>query len=131
MAKRGKAQGADVGCLKTKQPFGLAGLWEVWRKPDGKRVESFTIVTTEPNELVRPFHNRMPVILRPEEEEHWLDAPRTPFAKAQSLLKPLPADLMDAYEVSPIVNSANHDGPECIQPVSDDDAANRGLLSLL
>jgi putative SOS response-associated peptidase YedK len=49
---------------KTKEPFALAGLWDVWRKPDRKRVESFTIITTEPNELVRPIHNRMPVILR-------------------------------------------------------------------
>jgi len=48
--------------LKTKEPFAFAGLWDVWRKPDGKRVESFTIITTEPNELVRPIHNRMPVI---------------------------------------------------------------------
>ena len=55
--------------LKNRQPFGLAGLWDVWRKPDGKRVESFTIITTEPNELVRPIHNRMPVILQPEHEE--------------------------------------------------------------
>ena len=49
--------------LRSREPFGLAGLWDVWRKPDGKRVESFTIITTEPNELVRPIHNRMPVIL--------------------------------------------------------------------
>ncbi|HEY6363490.1 MAG TPA: SOS response-associated peptidase family protein [Candidatus Binatia bacterium] len=52
--------------LKTKEPFTFAGLWDVWRKPDGKRLESFTIITTEPNELVRPVHNRMPVILRPD-----------------------------------------------------------------
>jgi putative SOS response-associated peptidase YedK len=49
--------------LKTKEPFAFAGLWDVWRKLDGKKVESFTIITTEPNELVRPVHNRMPVIL--------------------------------------------------------------------
>ena len=55
--------------LKSREPFGLAGLWDVWRKPDGKRVESFTIITTEPNELVRPVHNRMPVILCREDEE--------------------------------------------------------------
>jgi putative SOS response-associated peptidase YedK len=75
--------------LKNREAFGLAGLWDVWRKPDGKRVESFTIITTEPNELVRPIHNRMPVILRPEDEEQWLDASRTPFVKAKSLLKTL------------------------------------------
>ena len=60
--------------LKNREPFAIAGLWDVWRKPDGKRVESFTIITTEPNELLRPIHNRMPVILRPNDEEQWLDA---------------------------------------------------------
>jgi putative SOS response-associated peptidase YedK len=117
--------------LKTKEPFGLAGLWDVWRKPDGKRVESFTIITTDPNELVRPIHNRMPVILRPEDEERWLDASRTPFVKAQSLLKPLPEELMDAHDVSPIVNSAKYDGPECIRPVSEEEIPRTGQLSLL
>jgi putative SOS response-associated peptidase YedK len=107
--------------LKTKEPFAFAGLWDVWRKPDGKRVESFTIITTEPNELVRPVHNRMPVILRPEDEEQWLDVSRTPFAKAKSALKPYPDELMDAHDVSAVVNSAKYDGPECIQPVSDDE----------
>jgi putative SOS response-associated peptidase YedK len=117
--------------LKSKEPFALAGLWDVWRKPDGNRVESFTIVTTEPNELVRPIHNRMPVIIRPEDEERWLDASRTPFVKAQSLLKPYPDELRDAHEVSPIVNSAKYDGPECIRPVSDDERPRGGQLSLL
>ena len=110
---------------------GIVGLWDVWRKPDGKRVESFTIITTEPNELVRPVHNRMPVILRPEDEEQWLDASRIPFAKAKSLLKPYPEELMDAHDVSTIVNSAKYDGPECVRPVSDDDIPNTGQLSLL
>ena len=71
-------------------------------------------------------HNRMPVIIRPEDEEQWLDASRTSFAKAQSLLKPLPDDLMDAHDVSLIVNSAKYDGPECIQPVSEDEIPPRG-----
>jgi putative SOS response-associated peptidase YedK len=101
----------------------------VWRKPDGKRVESFTIITTEPNELVQPIHNRMPVILRRKDEDQWLDVYRTSFAKAQSLLKPYPDELMDAHDVSPIVNSAKYDGPECIQPVSDNELP-RGQLSL-
>jgi len=117
--------------LKNREPFGLAGLWDVWRKPDGKRVESFTIITTEPNELVRPIHNRMPVILRPEDEDQWLDASRTLFVKAKSLLKPYPEELMDAHDVSPVVNSAKYDGPECIQPISDDEIPRGGQLSLL
>jgi putative SOS response-associated peptidase YedK len=97
--------------LKNQEPFGMAGLWDVWRNPDGKRVESFTIITTEPNVLVRPIHNRMPVILRPQDEDQWLDTNRTTFAKAQSLLKPFPDELMDAHDVSPIANSAKYDGP--------------------
>jgi putative SOS response-associated peptidase YedK len=76
-------------------------LWNVWCKPGGGKVESFTIITTEPNELVRPIHNRMAVILRREDEEKWLDASRTTsFGKARSLLKPYPGELMDAQQES-------------------------------
>src|SRR5215831_3590315 len=107
--------------LKTKEPFALAGLWDLWHKPDGKKVESFTILTIEPNDLIEPIHNRMPVILHREDEEQWLNVYRTPYAKAQSVLKPLPAELMDAHDVSSIVNSAQYDGPECIQPVLDNE----------
>ena len=117
--------------LKSKKPFALAGLWDVWRKPDGKKIESFTIITTEPNELIETLHNQMPAILRAEDEEEWLDATRTSFAKAQSLLKPFPPELMDAHDVSPVVNSARYDGPECIQPFSDDEIPRGGQLSLL
>jgi len=117
--------------LKTKEPFALAGLWDVWRKPDGGKMESFTIITTEPNDLIQPIHNRMPVILCREDEEEWLDASRTVFSKARSLLKPYPAELMDAHDVSTIVNSAKYDGPECIQPLSDDEIPSAGQLSLL
>jgi putative SOS response-associated peptidase YedK len=73
----------------------------------------------------------MPVILRPEDEEQWLDPSRIPFAKAKSLLKPYPEELMDAHDVSTIVNSAKYDGPECIRPVSDDEIPHVGQLSLL
>jgi putative SOS response-associated peptidase YedK len=73
----------------------------------------------------------MPVILRLEDEEQWLDASRTAFAKARSLVKPLPAELMDAHDVSIIVKSAKYDGPDCIRPVSDDVTPRAGQLSLL
>jgi putative SOS response-associated peptidase YedK len=117
--------------LTSREPFGLAGLWDVWRNPDGTSVASFTIITTEPNELVRPIHDRMPVILRPADEEEWLDVSRTSFGKARSLLKPYPAELMDAHDVSILVNSAKYDGPECIQSVSDGKRPRTGQLSLL
>ena len=114
-----------------RQPFVFTGLWDVWRKPDGTPVESFTVITSEPNELLRPIHNRMPVILRPQDEGKWLDASRTPFVKAKALFKPYPAELMDTHDVSTIVNSAKYDGPECIQPVSKDEIPSPGQLSLL
>jgi putative SOS response-associated peptidase YedK len=125
--KEGKRKVPMWVYLKSHKLFALAGLWDVWRKPDGGKVESFTVITIEPNDLIQPIHNRMPVILRPEDEGQWLDASRTPFAKAKSLLKPYPAEVMDAHDVSTI---AKYDGPECIQPVSDDETP-RGQLSLL
>jgi putative SOS response-associated peptidase YedK len=73
----------------------------------------------------------MPVILQPEDEEPWLDTSRTPFVKAKSLLKPYPDELMDAHDVSQVVNSAKYDGPECIRPVSDDEIPGGRQLSLL
>jgi putative SOS response-associated peptidase YedK len=68
------------------------------------------------------------MILRPEDEEQWLDASRTPFARAKSLLQPYPDELMNAHDVSPIVNSAKYDGPDCIQPVSDDEIPSGGQV---
>ena len=126
-ARKGSGK-CRCGYITRLRAFRLAGLWDVWRKPDGKRVESFTIITTEPNELVRPIHNRMPVILRPEDEDQWLDASRTPFVKAQSLLKLYPDELMDAHDVSTVVNSAKYDGPGCIQPVSDNEMPRGGAV---
>jgi putative SOS response-associated peptidase YedK len=106
--------------LRSSEPFAFAGLWDTWRKPNGNKLDTFTIITTEPNELMRPIHNRMPVILRREDEEQWLDVSRTSFAKSRSLLKPYPDELMYAHDVSQLVNSAKYDGPECIEPVLDD-----------
>ena len=103
--------------LKSEEPFGLAGLWDTWKKPDGTLLESFTIITTEPNELMRTIHRRMPVILHRDDEERWLDCAATPFDKVQSLLKPFPAELMAAHEVSKRVNNPKYDAPDCSAPV--------------
>ena len=86
--------------LKSKEPFAFAGLWDLWCKPDGNNLETFTVITTEPNELMRPIHNRMPVILRREDEEQWLDVSRARFEKARFVLKPYSAELMNAHDVS-------------------------------
>lgn len=101
--------------LKSEEPFGLAGLWDTWKQPDGIVLESFAIITTEPNELMRSIHRRMPVILSREDEE--MDCSDVPFDKVQPLLKPFPAELMAAHEISKRINNPKYDAPDCIAPV--------------
>lgn len=99
------------------RPIGLAGLWERWEGPDGTVIESFTIITTDANDLVRPFHNRMPVILRPEDYDAWLN-PESKPDELQSLLKPCPPDWLVASPVSKQVNNPRNDDPSCIEESS-------------
>ena len=100
--------------LKSRTVFAFAGLWDEWHSPDGSSVRSCTIITTEPNKLMAGIHNRMPVMLQPQDYEDWLDsAPRTPDTLNQ-LIKPFPADLMEAYAVSTLVNSPANDRAECL-----------------
>lgn len=103
--------------LRDASPFAFAGLWEEWRSPDNTPIRSCTILTTEPNELIEPVHNRMPVILSPTEYDTWLD-PHTEIEELQSLLAPYPAEDMDAYPVSTLVNSPRNDDPSLIEPVA-------------
>jgi putative SOS response-associated peptidase YedK len=103
--------------LRSGAPFAFAGLWDAWHSPDGSEVLSATIITTEPNELMAPIHNRMPVILKKSAYPLWLNPePQTP-TQLQSLLVPSPAEEMEAYPVSTLVNSPNNDRAECILPV--------------
>ena len=102
--------------LKSRQPFAFAGLWDEWHAPDGGSVRSAVIITTAPNELMAPIHDRMPVILRPRDYAEWLDAsPRAPESLIP-LLKPFPADEMSAYPVSTLVNSPANDRAELVVP---------------
>jgi putative SOS response-associated peptidase YedK len=102
---------------QDRSPFAFAGLWDEWHAPDGGSVRTCTIVTTEPNQLLSPIHNRMPVILAPNDYAQWLDpAARTPES-LDPLLKPFPADKMAAYPVSTLVNTPANDRPELIQPI--------------
>lgn len=104
--------------LKSRQPFAFAGLWESWKNPDGQELRSFTIITTAANDLLRPIHDRMPVILRPEDEEKWLDIGSSDTAKLIPLLGPYPAEEMETYAVSTLVNSPRNDTPACIVPTA-------------
>jgi putative SOS response-associated peptidase YedK len=112
----GKAKQPIYVQMKNEAVFGIAGLWESWNSPEGNIVESCTIVTTSPNQLISEIHDRMPVILPPEQYETWLqDSP--PEHSLQQLLMPYPADAMEAYQVSSIVNSPKNDTPACILPI--------------
>lgn len=104
--------------LTSQKPFAFAGLWELWR-PDDTPILSCTIITTEPNALLAPIHNRMPVILPPDAYDLWLDPAEQKPAALNHLLKPYPADLMTAYPVSRLVNSPANDVPACRIPNPD------------
>ncbi|WP_126428786.1 SOS response-associated peptidase [Brevibacillus marinus] len=101
--------------LKSGEPFGFAGLYDTWTAPDGRKVHTCTIITTQANEVVADIHHRMPVILRPEDEQIWLDRDRYDPDLLQSLLVPFDPGAMRAYPVSALVGSPKHDGPECME----------------
>lgn len=114
--------------LKDGAPFAFAGLWDMWKNPDGENVFSYTIITTVANELVGEVHERMPVILTPAAEREWLDRRITEPGKLAALLSPADSGAMAAYEVSTVVNSPANDTPECIRPVDEGgDSAPREL----
>ena len=100
--------------LKSREPFAFAGLWDRWRNPDGAELRTFTIITTAANELMRPVHDRMPAILARDAEDPWLDDASGNTAAILSSLKPYPRELMEAYDVTTLVNSPKNDRPECI-----------------
>lgn len=102
--------------LKNEQLFAMAGIWETWKDARGHPVYSFSIITTKPNPLVEKIHNRMPVILHPEDEEAWLK--EVDEAALKKLLVPFEADKMEAYPVSKKVNSLANNGPELISPAN-------------
>lgn len=102
--------------MRDDGPFAFAGLWEAWEGPDHSQVESCTLLTTEPNELIRPIHNRMPVILPAEHYQPWVDPAVERPEQLAPLLRPYPAKEMTADPVGTFVNSPANDGPECIQP---------------
>jgi putative SOS response-associated peptidase YedK len=97
------------------RPFAFAGLWEHWQSADGSEIESCTLLTTSPNELIRPVHDRMPVILHPDDYDLWLDPKMQTADRLQPLLQAYPAEEMTYYAVSTVVNNAQFDDPRCIE----------------
>lgn len=103
--------------LKEDGPFAIAGLWEHWQSADGSEIESCTLLTTAANEFVRPLHDRMPVIIAPEDYGLWLDTAVQKPDPLQHLLRPYPAEAMTAYPVAQLVNNPRNDMAACITPL--------------
>jgi putative SOS response-associated peptidase YedK len=107
-------------CMKDREPFAFAGLWERWAGEEDEFIESCTILTTEPNELLVPIHNRMPVILDPNDYELWLDPDVQQPYKLGPLLRSYPSESMIYYPVNLRVNNPKHDDPLCLEPLTSD-----------
>lgn len=104
--------------MKGWKLFAFAGLWERWSSPDGSELYTCTILTTQPNDLMKSIHDRMPVILRPDDYEFWLSDVQNPDA-LRSLMQPYEdVEAMEAYEVSKLVNKPSNDSPDCVVPIA-------------
>ena len=97
--------------------FAFAGLWEGWTSPEGERLRTFTIITVEPNETIRPIHDRMPAIIQPEAEAMWLDSSIQDPIHVLPLLQPYPETDLEMFRVSRAVNYPATDEPSLIEPL--------------
>lgn len=100
--------------LASGEPYALAGLWDRWQPKEGEPLETFTIVTTDPNEIMQAIHNRMPVILEPRDYERWLQ-PGDPAQPPVDLLRPFPAEKMLAWPVSDRVGNVRNNDPQLLE----------------
>ena len=121
--KQGKGKQPFYITTPDGAPFAIAGLWEYWEGADGSALESCTLLTTSANALMAPLHDRMPVIVAPEDYTQWLGSGRdeTPQAlsQLQHLLRPYTDDGLVAYPVNTYVNNARNEGADCIQALID------------
>lgn len=102
--------------LKSRKPFGFAGLYSLWVSPDGDEICTCTVITTASNELVASIHDRMPAIITKDKYDTWLDPSEQNTGKLLSLLKPYVSDEMELYSVSREVNSPSFNSPQNIEP---------------
>ena len=100
--------------MRDERPFGFAGLWERWEGEGGQVINSCAILTTEANEVLRPVHDRMPVILHPDDYELWLDGDARKLDLVKEMLRPYPAEEMTGYPVGVSVNSPSSQGSKLI-----------------
>ncbi|SHN23410.1 Putative SOS response-associated peptidase YedK [Cyclobacterium lianum] len=116
--KEGKEKQPFRIYIPDREVFFFAGLWSSWKDPEGETYNSFSIITTAPNNLMEKIHDRMPVILTREEEKLWLDPDQNP-KDLLKLLNAYPADSMEAYEISKEVNKPGNNHPGILDPVSE------------
>jgi putative SOS response-associated peptidase YedK len=116
-AKTGKTKQPYCFTMADNSVFAFAGLWDYWMAPDGKAVESCSIVTTTPNALVSVVHNRMPVILHPDDYDIWLDPGFRDIQTLASMLVPYDANSMRSFPVSTRINSVKNDDTGCSEPI--------------
>lgn len=103
---------------RDDEPFAFAAIWERWHPtPDADAIDTCCLITTTPNSVMRPIHDRMPVILKPDDYQHWLNR-EVSGEEAAKLLRPASDDLLETREVSTAVNSVKHDGPDLIEPAA-------------
>ncbi len=105
--------------MRDDRPFAFAGLWESWAAAEHSAIESCTLLTTGPNELLRPIHDRMPVILARDDYRRWLDPALQQPEQIAPLLRPYPSERMEADPVGTFVNDPANEGPGCIEPERD------------
>ncbi|UCE09382.1 MAG: SOS response-associated peptidase [Candidatus Thorarchaeota archaeon] len=109
--------------LQSGDPFALAGIYERWKAPSEKIILSTAIITTRPNKTLSSIHNRMPVILRRDDERAWMDVDLDDLDRLQQMLQPYSDDEMEAFEVSTYVNNPKNEGPMCIRPIDSEQAS--------
>jgi putative SOS response-associated peptidase YedK len=117
-AGEGKSRRPYYIRTRTGSIMAFAGIWERWRTLEGELLDSCAILTTVANSLIRSIHDRMPVIIRPEEYNLWLDRSITEPEKLKSLYNPYPSELLEMYQVSSLVNTPRNDSVECIAPLN-------------
>jgi putative SOS response-associated peptidase YedK len=105
--------------LKDGELFGFAVLYDIWQDPTGKEIKSYTIITTQPNNLVGAVHNRMPVILQKEDEEAWVNPDLTEPEHLLPLLKQYPAEHMETWRVGDGAKNPRNDSAELIKPLKE------------
>jgi putative SOS response-associated peptidase YedK len=115
--KIGKQKKPHYIYMQDQAVFAMAGLWETWQDATGQQRETCTIITTEPNDLIRPLHHRMAVIVPPKDYDLWLD-PNASTQELATLFEPYPASKMALHEVSTAVNNVTNESSELIEPYS-------------